>query len=149
MPSQILERILADIKLAMKSQEKEKLAALRLLHSEIKNVAIDERRDATDEDAVTVIAKAIKQRQESIEMFKEAGRNDLVSNETFQLELYRQYQPQQLTEEELVALVEKAIADTGAAGRSDMGKVMKALMPHVKGKADGKQVSSIVTQKLG
>jgi len=148
MASEILDRILADIKSAMKSKDKDRLSALRFLHSEIKNVSINERRDPTDEDATNVVAKMIKQRQESIEQFKEGGRDDLVASEELQLEIYRTYQPEQLGEDEIEKLVDQAIADTGASGKADMGKVMKALMPQVKGKADGKLVSSIVNAKL-
>ena len=149
MSSEILNRVLADIKTAMKSQDKERLAALRLLHSEIKNVAINERRDVTDEDAVNVVSKLIKQRQEAIEQFKEGGRDDLVAKDELQLDVYRTYQPAQLSEDEISELVDQAITSTGASSKADMGKVMKELMPLVKGKADGKLVSSIVNRKLG
>jgi uncharacterized protein YqeY len=149
MSSEILDRVLADIKTAMKAKDKDRLAALRFLHSEIKNVSINERRDVTDEDAISVVSKMIKQRQESIEQFREGGRDDLVASEEFQLNIYRAYQPEQLGEDEIAKLVDQAIADTGASGKADMGKVMKALMPLVKGKADGKLVSSIVNSKLG
>lgn len=149
MASALIDRILADITVAMKAREKDKLAALRLLNAEIKNVAINERRDVTDEDALTVIGRLIKQRQESIEQFTQGGRDDLVAKETFELETYRAYQPEQLTEEAIAALVEQVIADTEASGKKDIGKVMKAIMPEVKGRADGKVVNAIVNQKLG
>jgi uncharacterized protein YqeY len=149
MASTMLDQILDDIKTAMKAQEKEKLMALRLLHSEIKNVGINERRDPTDEDTLNVISRLIKQRQEAIEQFKQGGRDDLVAKDAFQLEVYRSYQPEQLTEDEIAALVDEAIAATGASSKKEMGSVMKILMPQVKGRADGKVVNTIVSQKLG
>jgi len=149
MASTMLDQILDDIKTAMKAQDKEKLMALRLLHSEIKNVGINERRDPTDEDTLNVISRLIKQRQEAIEQFKQGGRDDLVAKDALQLEVYRSYQPEQMTEDEIAALVDEAIAATGASSKKEMGSVMKLLMPQVKGRADGKVVNAIVSQKLG
>ncbi|MGQ4810469.1 putative protein YqeY [Candidatus Entotheonellaceae bacterium PAL068K] len=148
MASAQLDRILTDIKAAMKAQEKDKVLALRLLHAEIKTLAINERREPTDDDTLSVIARLIKQRQEAIELFTKGGRDDLVAEETFQLEVYRAYQPAQLTEDELVGLVDQAIAATGAVSQQDRGQVMKTLMPQVKGRADGKVVNALVSQKL-
>ena len=148
MASEVIDRILDDIKTAMKAQDKDKLLALRLLNSEIKNVGINERREPTDEDALNVITRLIKQRQEAIEQFKQGGRDDLMAKDSFQLEVYRAYQPEQLTSDEIAALVEEAIAQTGASSKKDMGQVMKVLMPQVKGRADGKMVNGIVSQKL-
>ena len=149
MASAVLDSILEDIKTAMKAKEKDKLTALRMLHSEIKNVGINERREPTDDDALTVIGRLIKQRQEAIEQFKQGGREDLVAKDTLQLEIYRAYQPEQLSETEIAALIDQAIATTSASGKKDMGNVMKVLMPQIKGRADGKVVSGIVNQKLG
>ena len=148
MASEMIDRILDDIKTAMKAQEKDKLLALRLLNSEIKNVGINERREPTDEDALNVITRLIKQRQEAIEQFKQGGRDDLIAKDHFQLEVYRSYQPEQLTSDEIAALVDEAIAQTGASSKKDMGQVMKVLMPQVRGRADGKMVNGIVSQKL-
>jgi uncharacterized protein len=148
MTSARLDRILADIKVAMKAQERDKLVALRLLHAEIKNRAIDEQRETTDDDVLTVLARLVKQRQEAIEQFHLGGRADLVAKETFQLDLYRAYQPAQLSEDEIRTLVEQAIATTGATSKKDIGKVMQTLMPQVKGRADGKSINAIVSQKL-
>ena len=149
MASALLDRILDDIKLAMKAREKDKLSALRLLHAELKNVAINERREVTDDDTLRVIARLIKQRQEAIELFAQGGRDDLVAKETFELETYRAYQPEQLSDEAIAVLVDQVIAATGASGKKDIGTVMKAIMPKVAGRADGKVVNAIVSQKLG
>jgi uncharacterized protein YqeY len=149
MASDLLEQLLDDIKTAMKKREKDKLSALRFLHAEIKNVGINERRELTDDDVLNVIGRLVKQRQEAIEQFQKGGRDDLVAQETFQLNVYRAYQPAQLTEAEIAELVEQVIAVTGASGKKDLGKVMKAVMPKVKGRAEGKVVNAIVSQKLG
>ena len=149
MASELLDQLLGDIKTAMKSKEKDKLSALRFLHAEIKNVEINERRDLTDDDVLTVIGRLMKQRQEAIEQFEKGGRDDLVAQEQFQLDVYRVYQPEQLSEDEIAELVEQAIAATGASSKKDMGNVMKVIMPQVKGRAEGKVVNAIVGQKLG
>ncbi len=149
MASAILERLLADIKLAMKARESERLETLRFLHAEIKNFEINERKEPTDDEVAAIVGKAIKSRQDSIEQFQAGGREDLVAREQAQLKICKAYQPEQLGEAEVEALVDEVIEQTGAAGKKDTGKVMKELMPRVKGKADGRMVSAIVGRKLG
>jgi uncharacterized protein len=149
MAAAMLDRILADIKEAMKARDQDTVTALRLLHAEVKNVAINERRrELTDDDVLTALGRLVKQRQEAIEQFAKGGRDDLVAKETFQLDLYRAYQPEQLSEDGIAALVDQAIAETGASSKRDIGAVMKVIMPQVKGRADGKTVNAIVSQKL-
>ncbi len=149
MASALLDQLLGDIKTAMKSKEKDKLSALRFLHAEIKNVEINERREISDDDVLNVIGRLVKQRQDAIEQFEKGGRDDLVAQERFQLDIYRTYQPAQLSEDEIAELVAQAIEATGASGKKDMGNVMKVVMPQVKGRAEGKVVNAIVGQKLG
>ncbi len=149
MSSSILERILADIKEAMKSKDNETLVTLRTLHSEIKNIEINTRKKIRDEDVASVLAKGIKQRQDAAEQFEKADRKDLVDIEQKQIALYTRYQPKQLSRSEIEELAVNVIAETGAETKKDMGKVMSGLMPLVKGKADGKLVSEIVNTKLG
>lgn len=148
MPSSILDALLADIKTAMKAQEKDKLLALRTLHSEIKNLELIEQKELNDGNVAGVVAKAIKQRLESIEQFKAANRNDLVEKEQAQADIYKKYLPTKLTKEEIEGIVAAAMAEAQAQGKQDMGKVMKIVMPQVKGRADGKLVNEIVAQKL-
>lgn len=149
MGSPMLDKLLADIKTAMKAQDPDKLTALRMLNAQIKDATVNAGKDPTDEAVATIVAKAIKQRQDSVEQFKAAGRNDLADKEQREIELFRAYQPQQLGAAEIEALVRKVIAETGAAGKKDLGKVMQALMPQVKGKSDGKLVNQIVMAQLG
>ena len=148
MSTEIIDRLQDDIKVTMKARESEKLEALRFLYSEIKNVGINEGRELTDDDALVVVGRLIKQRQESIEQFKKGGREDLVAREEMGMNLYREYLPPQLSVEELKAVVAEAVAETSAAGLKDMGKVMKALMPRVKGLAEGKVVNEVVKEQL-
>jgi uncharacterized protein len=148
MPSSILDTLLSDIKAAMKAQEKDRLLALRTLHSEIKNLELIEQKELNDGNVAGVVAKAIKQRMESIEQFKAGNRNDLVEKEQAQADIYKKYLPAQLTKEEIEGVVAAAVAEAGAQGKQDMGKVMKIVMPQVKGRADGKLVNEIVAQKL-
>lgn len=144
-----MDALLADIKTAMKAQDPDKLTALRMLNAQIKDATVNAGKDPTDEAVATIVAKAIKQRQDSVEQFRAAGRTDLADKEQREIELFRAYQPQQLGAAEIDALVKKVIADTGAAGKKDLGKVMQALMPQVKGRSDGKLVNQIVLAQLG
>ncbi|RPJ55469.1 MAG: GatB/YqeY domain-containing protein [Dehalococcoidia bacterium] len=148
MSAPILDKILADIKETMKSKDTEKLITLRTLHSEIKNVGINKRKEITDEDVLAVISKGIKQRVESIEQFKKGSRNDLVEKEEAQIALYKLYQPQQMERPQIEELVDKVLAETGVTSPKEIGAVMKALMPLVKGKADGAVVNQVVRDAL-
>jgi uncharacterized protein YqeY len=145
----MLDMLLADIKTAMKAQAPETLTALRMLNAQIKDATVNAGKEPTDEAVATIVAKAIKQRQDSVEQFKAAGRQDLADKEQREIELFRAYQPQQLGAAEIEALVRKVIAETGASGKKDLGKVMQALMPQVKGKSDGKLVNQIVMAQWG
>jgi uncharacterized protein YqeY len=145
---QLQERLNADLKEAMKSRDALRISAIRMLLSSVKNRAIELRRDLSDAEVTETIVTLCKQRRESIRLFKEAGRQELVEKEEAELELLMTYLPQQLTREELVSLVEKVIAETSATSGKDMGRVMKALQPQVSGRADGKLVSEVVKEKL-
>lgn len=138
-----------DIAVAMKAGDKERLSTVRMLMSAIKYKEVDAKRPLTDEETIGVISSLVKQRQDSIEQFEKGGRQDLVEKETKELEVLRGYLPPQLTEAEVRDIVKKAAAETGAQGQKDMGKIMKVVMPQVKGKADGKLVNEIVKVVLG
>ena len=148
MTSKLLEALQADIKEAMKERNGGKLTALRTLHAQIKDATTNLGKEATDAEVAVVVAKAIKQRQDSVEQFRQGHRGDLADKEQQEIEWFKKYQPQQLTRDEVEALVKKCIAETGAAGKKEMGKVMAALMPQVKGRADGKLVNQIVSGLL-
>jgi uncharacterized protein len=145
---QLRERLTAEMKEAMKSRDALKLSVIRMILSSVKNRDIELRRELNDAEITEAIATLCKQRRESIKLFREAGRQELVDKEEAELALMLEFLPQQLTREELEALVMKAIADTSATSGKDMGKVMKALLPSVSGRADGKLVSEVVKEKL-
>lgn len=143
------ETIDEDVKSALKSGAKDKVSTLRMLNAALKNKQIDKRRPLTDEEVIETVRTLIKQRKDSIEQFGKGGRQDLVDKETAEVKFLEVYLPQQLSREELESMVRNAVAQTGAQGAKDMGKVMKALLPAVGGRADGKLVSELVKQALG
>ena len=144
----IRERLEEDIRNAMRSRSQQRLEALRFLKSAINRVEID-RRVTLDDDGVTeVVVRQVKDRRDSIRMFQEGNRQDLVEKESADLVVLEEYMPPQLSEEELVALIEDTIRQVGAETIRDKGKVMGRLMPQVQGKADGQQVNAIVTRML-
>jgi hypothetical protein len=143
------EKIDTDTKEALKSGAKDKLSTLRMLNAALKNKQIDKRRSLTEEEVFETVRALIKQRKDSIEQFAKGGRQDLVDKEAAEVVVLEIYLPQQLSREELEVMVRDAIAQTGAQGARDMGKVMKALIPMMGGRADGKLVSELVKNALG
>ncbi|MDA8101328.1 MAG: GatB/YqeY domain-containing protein [Nitrospiraceae bacterium] len=144
------ETIDADIKNAMKSGEKDKVSALRMLTAAIKNKMIEKRpADLTENDIQDTVRSLIKQRKDSIEQFAKGGRQDLADKESAEVAVLEVYLPQQLPREEVERIVKDVISQTGAQGAKDMGKVMKALMPVLAGRADNKLVSELVKSSLG
>lgn len=149
MASSALEMLLADIKAAMKAQNQDVISALRMLHAQIKDATVNAGKDPTDEAVAVIVAKAVKQRQDSVAQYRAAGRQDLADKEQREIDWFRKYQPQQLDEAAITALVKKVIAETSATGKKDLGRVMQVLMPQVKGRSDGKLVNQIVLAHLG
>ncbi|RUM86962.1 MAG: GatB/YqeY domain-containing protein [Thermovibrio sp.] len=142
------ERLKADMKEAMKAKDKLKLSTIRMINSLIKNAEIEKRGELSDEEIVQLLMKYAKQRRESIEMYEKGGRQDLVEKERAELEIVESYLPKQMSEEELREVVKRAIEETGASSPKDIGKVMKAVMPKVKGRADGSLVNRIARELL-
>lgn len=145
------QKLQEELKQTMLSKEVLKTSVLRLLLSAINYYEIKTGGagyQATDEDVLTVLQKEVKQRRESIEQFNQAGRKDLSDKETQELEILQTYLPEQMSEEEIREIVKKTIRETGATTITEMGKVMAALMPKVKGKTDGNLVSQIVKEEL-
>ena len=137
------------VKTAMKAKEKEKTATLRLITAAIKQIEVDERRELSDDDVITILTKMVKQRRESIEQFTKGNRTDLADIEIAELDIIQDYLPEQLSEEEIDALIEKAIADSGAETIKDMGKVMGILKPQLQGRAEMGPVSGKIKARLG
>ena len=146
----IKDLLTEDMKQAMKDKEsgKLRLSAIRMARANIKNIEIDEKRELNDDEVLAVLVKEVKMRQDSLEEFAKAGREELVEQAKQEIAILRKYLPEQLSDEELRALVEEAVAETGAAGPKDMGKVMAALMPKTRGRADGKRINTMVRELL-
>ncbi len=142
------ERITADMKSAMRAKEKQRLQAIRLILAAIKQREVDERRELEEAELIALLDKMAKQRRESIEQYRDADRSDLAEQEQFELELIQGYLPEALGEEEIEALIEEAIATTGATSMRDMGKVMGELKPKLQGRADLAAVSGKVKARL-
>ena len=144
------DKLTADMKDAMKAREagKLRLSVIRLVRGAIRQQEIDGQKELSDEDVLGVISKEVKQRRDSIEDFQKGGRDDLVAEAEAESAVLMEYLPQQLSEDEVRNLVKEAIAASGAVSPKDMGKVMKELMPKVKGRADGKLVNGIVKELL-
>ena len=144
----ITDQISQDLVEAMKAKDELKTSTLRLLVSSFKNKQIEVGHELSDSEAQDVAAKAAKQRRESIEAYKKGGREDLVSREEAELEVINVYLPEQMSEVEIVKIVEQVITEVGAAGAGDLGRVMSEVMKRLQGKADGAVVSGIVREKL-
>jgi uncharacterized protein len=146
---ELRSRIEADTIAALKTGAKDKVSTLRMLSAAMKNKQIDKRRPLTEEEVVETVRSLIKQRKDSVEQFAKGNRQDLVDKETAEIAVLEVYLPQQLTREELEAMVRDVVAQAGAQGAKDMGKVMKALIPLVGARADGKLLSELVKNALG
>lgn len=144
----LLQQIDNDLKEALKAGQKERLSVLRGLKSDIKYKQIDLGHEMSDADIIGVLTSASKKRKESIEQFKAGGRMDLVAKEEAEFAIIQAYLPAQLSEDKLRQIIAETIAETGANSPKMMGVVMKALLPKVKGMADGKLVSQLVTELL-
>lgn len=144
----LTDRIRADLTAAMKAQEKERLSTIRMLQSALKNEQINAGHELSDEEAMSVIRKAVKQRQDSIEQYTNAGRTELADKERSEMDLLRTYLPAELSEEELEAGLREIVASTGAQSKKDLGKVMKEATVRYKGRADGKKIQEIVSRLL-
>ena len=144
----IKDKLEEDIRNTMRARDRQRLETLRFLKSQIQLVEKNNLKELDESGVTDVVAKQAKDRRESIEMFGQGGRDDLVAKEEASLAVLLEYMPEQLGDEELEAIARQAIADTGAAGPGDRGKVMGRIMPQVRGKADGSQVNAIVSRLL-
>jgi uncharacterized protein YqeY len=143
------DRVQEDMKAAMRAKDAPRLSAVRLLLAAVKQREIDERKALEDADVLAVLEKMVKQRRESIAQYEKAGRADLAAQEQFEIGVLQNYLPQQMDAAELEQAVAAALAESGAAGAKDMGKVMALLKPRLAGRADLGKVSALVKAKLG
>lgn len=145
----LAEQIRGDLEQSIRKQDKVRCSTLRMLLSSIHNAEIDQQHKALDDAGILgVVAKEAKKRRESIEAFEKGNRPDLVAQEKAELDILSGYLPKQMNRDEIIAAAKKIISDIGAKGPGDKGKVMGQLMPQTKGKADGKEVSDIVSELL-
>ncbi|WP_457679149.1 GatB/YqeY domain-containing protein [Thermovibrio sp.] len=142
------ERLKEEMKAALKAKDKEKLSVIRMLQALIKNAEIEKRGELTDDEIISLLMKYAKQRRESIELYEKGGRQDLVEKEKRELEIVESYLPKQMSEEEIRELAKEVIKEVGASSPKDIGKVMQAIMPKVKGRANGSTVNKLVRELL-
>ena len=143
------QRVNEDMKAAMRAKDPARLSAVRLLLAAMKQKEVDERVELADADVLGIIDKMVKQRRESIAQYEKAARADLVAVEKFEIEVLSAYLPQQMGDAEVAQAIAAAVAESGASGVKDMGKVMALLKPRLAGRADMGKVSGLVKAKLG
>ena len=146
--AELFEQLKSDIKQAMKDRDTERLSTLRMVHSSLKNKAIDVGHDLEDDEVIDVLAKEAKKRRESIDAYEKGDRPQLAAKERGELEVIREYLPEPMTDEEATELVEQIIDDVGAESRRDMGKVMGGVVPRIKGRYDAGKIKDIVLDRL-
>lgn len=144
----VMERLNQDMKQAMKDKAALKLSVIRMVKAALKNEEINQGRPLSDDEELTILTRELKQRRESLHEFEKAGRDELASKTREEIDVLSAYLPAQLSEEEIRAIVREAIAATNASSKKEMGKVMGAIMPKVKGRADGTLVQKIVSEEL-
>ncbi len=143
------EKLTEDMKQAMKAKDRKKLSVIRMVRASLQNEAIKLGVDTlSEEDELTILSRELKQRKDSIEEFEKADRSDLVENLNSEIKILEVYMPKQLTDEELDQLIDQTMDEVNATSKRDFGKLMGALMPKVKGKAEGSKVQQLVKEKL-
>ncbi|WP_294949098.1 GatB/YqeY domain-containing protein [Sulfurivirga sp.] len=146
--SDLKKRLTEEMKAAMKAGDKARLGVVRSMLAAIKQVEVDSQKQLSDEEIIAVLDKQVKQRRDSIQQYAEAGREDLAEQERYEMSVIQEFLPQPLSDEEIAALIDEAIEETGAAGMQDMGKVMGVLKPKMQGRADMGEVSKQVRARL-
>jgi uncharacterized protein YqeY len=142
------ERLVDEMKQAMKSHDKVRLSTIRMIRSAVKYKEIDLRKKLDDDEILRVMQGMVRKSEESIEQFKAGGRMDLVEKETKEIEILKSYLPQALSLEDVVRIIDESIQETQASSLKDLGKVMKSVMPKLTGKADGKLINQLVKERL-
>ena len=137
-----------EMKTAMRARDKERLATIRLIRAEFKRIEVDERIEISDERALIIMDKMVKQRRDSIKQYEDAGRQELADREILEVGIIQEFLPRQLATDEIAELIEQAIAETGAAGMRDMGKLMVVLKPQLRGRADLGAVGGQIKTRL-
>ncbi|NEW62070.1 GatB/YqeY domain-containing protein [Granulicatella sp. zg-ZJ] len=144
----LMEQLNTDMKEAMKAKDKERLSVIRMLKASVQKEQIEVGRDLTDDEALTILSRELKQRKDSIREFEKAGRTDLAEKTQFEVGVVEQYMPKQLSEDEVKEVLKAIIQEVGATSASDFGKVMGKAMATLKGQADGNIVNKLVKELL-
>ena len=142
------QKLQEDLKTSMKNKDTLRKSVITLIRSSIKQVEVDKRIELNDDDVIDIISKQLKQRNDSLEQFLDAGREDLVEETRSEIEVLKEYLPQQLSEEELNEIVKQTISEVGATSMKDLGKIMSVIKPKTKGRADGKLINKLVKENL-
>jgi len=142
------ERLVEEMKQAMKSNDKLRLSTIRMIRSALKNKEIELRKKLEDEDVIKVIQVMVRKGEESVEQFQTGGRIDLVEKEKREIEILKSFLPQPLSQEEILKIIDQSIQETQASSPKDIGKVMKSVIPKIGGKADGKLINQLVKERL-
>ncbi len=142
------ERLIEEMKGAMKSSDKLRLSTIRMIRSALKNKEIEIRKKLEDEDVVKVIQAMVRKGEESVEQFHTGGRTDLVEKEKKEIEILKSFLPQPLSQDQILKIIDQSIQETQASSLKDIGKVMKSVMPKIGGKADGKLINQLVKERL-
>lgn len=142
------QKLQEDLKTSMKNKDTLRKSVITLIRSSIKQVEVDKRIELNDDDVIDIISKQLKQRNDSLEQFLDAGREDLVEETRSEIEVLKEYLPQQLSEEELNEIVKQTISEVGATSMKDMRKIMSVIKPKTKGRADGKLINKLVKENL-
>ncbi len=142
------ERLVEEMKQAMKSNDKLRLSTIRMIRTALKNKEIDLRKKLSDDDIFKVIQGMVKKGEEAVDQFKAGGRMDLVEKESTEIEILKSFLPEPLSREEMLSIIDETIKETQASSLKDLGKVMKSVMPKLGGKADGKLINELVKEKL-
>ncbi|MCJ7705658.1 MAG: GatB/YqeY domain-containing protein [Desulfobacterales bacterium] len=142
------EKLFEEMKQAMKTNDKIRLSTIRMIRSSSKNKEIELRRKLEDEDIFKVIQGMVRKGEESVEQFQAGGRNDLVEKEKMEIEILKSFLPQPIPQEEIIKIIDETIQETQSSSLKDLGKVMKAVMPRLGGKADGKVINQLVKERL-
>lgn len=143
-----LDQLNQDMKDAMRNKDKQRLSVIRSVKASIQNESINKGEELTDDEILTILNREMKQRNESLQEFEQANRDDLVEKTKADIDILTEYMPSQLSDEDLQFVVNETIQEVGAQSKADMGKVMGAIMPKVKGRADGSKIKQIVEQSL-
>lgn len=144
----LVDRLTTDMKLAMKAKDKVRLSVIRMIKTSLQNESIKNGRQLSEDEALAVLTRELKQRKDSLQEFENAGRQDLVDEVSEEIAIVKFYMPEQLSDDEVLSIIDETISEVGAQSKADIGKVMKAVMPKVKGRADGSQINRLVRSKL-